>query len=53
MYMDDDNFIVAGGVNIMDFKEATMSHLTQMTPVQMKKMIVAGQVLFSSVLKIL
>lgn len=44
MYMDDDIFTVNGVVNIMDMKGATMSHFTQMTPLMMKKMVVAGQV---------
>lgn len=44
MYLEDDNFIVAGGVSVMDFKNATMAHFTSITPVQMKKMVVASQV---------
>lgn len=44
MYVDDDVFTVNGVVNVMDFKGATMSHFTQMTPLMVKKMIVASQV---------
>ncbi|XP_026331063.1 retinol-binding protein pinta-like isoform X2 [Hyposmocoma kahamanoa] len=45
MYMEDDIFTVNGIVNVMDMKGATMSHFSQMTPLLMKKMVVAGQIL--------
>ncbi|XP_013133477.1 PREDICTED: uncharacterized protein LOC106099464 [Papilio polytes] len=43
MLMDDDNFVVAGGVNIMDLQGITMAHFTQINPVLMKKMSVGLQ----------
>uniref|UniRef100_A0A1E1WUN0 CRAL-TRIO domain-containing protein n=1 Tax=Pectinophora gossypiella TaxID=13191 RepID=A0A1E1WUN0_PECGO len=43
LYLEDDNFVVAGGVNVMDLRSASMAHFAQMTPVQMKKMVVAFQ----------
>lgn len=47
MLMDDDNFVVAGGVSIMDLQGATMAHFTQMNPVLMKKVSVAFQVILT------
>ncbi|XP_068620796.1 uncharacterized protein [Battus philenor] len=43
LLMEDDNFVVAGGVSIMDFQGASMAHFTQMTPMLMKKMTTAFQ----------
>lgn len=51
MYTEDDIFAVNGVVNIVDMKGATISHFTQMTPLMMKKMVLASQVNeFSTVL---
>lgn len=44
LYMEDDIFTVNGAVSILDMKGTTMSHFTQITPLMMKKMVVAGQV---------
>lgn len=44
MYVDDDIFTINGVVSIIDMKGASMSHFTQVTPVMMKKMVVASQV---------
>ncbi|CAH2066480.1 unnamed protein product, partial [Iphiclides podalirius] len=43
LLMEDDNFVVAGGVSIMDLQYATMAHFTQISPMIMKKMTVAFQ----------
>ncbi|XP_026326955.1 alpha-tocopherol transfer protein-like isoform X1 [Hyposmocoma kahamanoa] len=43
MYMDDDIFTVNGVVNVVDMKDATLSHFTHLTPLMMKKMVVANQ----------
>ncbi|KAJ2953521.1 hypothetical protein O0L34_g1123 [Tuta absoluta] len=43
MYIEDDNFIVAGGISIMDFQTASMGHFTQFSPLLMKKLVIAGQ----------
>ncbi|KPI93911.1 Alpha-tocopherol transfer protein-like [Papilio xuthus] len=43
LLMDDDNFVVAGGVSIADLQGATMAHFAQMNPMLMKKMSVAFQ----------
>lgn len=44
MYMEDDIFTVNGAVSIIDMKGITISHFTQVTPLMVKKMVVAGQV---------
>lgn len=44
MLVDDNNFVVAGGMTIMDLKGATLAHFSQMNPMLMKKMSVAFQV---------
>lgn len=44
MYVDDDVFMVSGGINVLDLEGATLAHATQMSPALMKKMTVAGQV---------
>jgi len=43
MLLEDDNMVVAGTVNIMDVKGATMSHFTKWTPSMMKKMTMVWQ----------
>ncbi|KPJ11746.1 Alpha-tocopherol transfer protein-like [Papilio machaon] len=43
MLMDDDNFVVAGGISIIDLQGCTMAHFAQMNPMLMKKMTVAFQ----------
>lgn len=42
--MDDDNGTVAGNMSILDLQGVTLGHFLQMTPLTMKKMIVAAQV---------
>ncbi|KAJ0181738.1 hypothetical protein K1T71_002460 [Dendrolimus kikuchii] len=41
--MEDDNAVVAGSVGILDLENVTMGHFLQMTPMTMKKMVVASQ----------
>ncbi|XP_063529629.1 uncharacterized protein LOC134740905 [Cydia strobilella] len=43
MYVEDDAFVVCGGVNIMDLQGATMAHVAQASAAMMKKMAVIGQ----------
>ncbi|XP_014362969.2 alpha-tocopherol transfer protein-like [Papilio machaon] len=43
LLMDDDNMVVAGNQFILDLDKVTMSHFLQMTPMTMKKMVVASQ----------
>ncbi|CAK1603323.1 unnamed protein product [Parnassius mnemosyne] len=43
MLMEDDNFVVAGGVSVMDLQGATTAHFTQINPMLMKKMSVSFQ----------
>ncbi|KAL0894647.1 hypothetical protein ABMA27_013201 [Loxostege sticticalis] len=40
---EDDHSVVAGMQTILDLEGVTMSHFFQMTPLQMKKMVVSGQ----------
>lgn len=42
--MEDDNLAVAGSQTILDLDNVTMSHFLQMTPMVIKKMVVATQV---------
>lgn len=44
--MENDNSVVAGFKSMMDLEGTTMAHFLQMTPIQMKKMIVFSQVIF-------
>ncbi|KOB65224.1 putative intracellular [Operophtera brumata] len=41
--MDDDNGTVAGNMTILDLQGVTLGHFLQMTPITMKKMMVAAQ----------
>ncbi|XP_026757244.1 alpha-tocopherol transfer protein-like [Galleria mellonella] len=41
--MENDNAIISGVQNILDLENVTMGHFLQMTPVQMKKMVVHMQ----------
>ncbi|XP_075991499.1 alpha-tocopherol transfer protein-like [Anticarsia gemmatalis] len=43
MYLEDDNFLVNGAINIVDLEGITTTHFLQMTPTQIKKLIIAGQ----------
>jgi hypothetical protein len=38
MLVEDDNLTVAGSLSLLDLKDVTLSHLTQMTPSVVKKM---------------
>lgn len=49
--MDDDNGTVAGNMSILDLQGVTLGHFLQMTPLTMKKMIVAAQVFISPILR--
>lgn len=44
MYIEDDQLTVNGGISIMDLKGSGVAYLGQVTPMMMKKMIVASQV---------
>ncbi|KPI93908.1 Alpha-tocopherol transfer protein-like [Papilio xuthus] len=43
LLMEDDNLAVAGSQTILDLDNVTMSHFLQMTPMVIKKMVVATQ----------
>ncbi|XP_028175891.1 alpha-tocopherol transfer protein-like isoform X1 [Ostrinia furnacalis] len=43
LYLEDDAFVVAGAINVVDLEGATLAHFVQMTPTQMKKMVVLEQ----------
>ena len=43
LMMDDDNFIVAGQVGILDFTGVSLSHLVQFNPTFIKKMTMLQQ----------
>lgn len=42
--MEDDNYVVSGVINLVDIKELTLAQATQMTPFQIKKSVIASQV---------
>lgn len=42
---DDDHIVVAGMRVIIDLKNVGMGHFTQMTPSNVKKMVMSGQVI--------
>lgn len=42
--MEDDQALVSGIESILDLDGVTMAHFLQMTPIQMKKMVVSSQV---------
>lgn len=42
--MENDNAVVAGIKSVMDLENTTVAHFFQMTPIQMKKMIMFSQV---------
>lgn len=43
--MEDDNCIVAGIRAVLDLKGVTLGHFMQMTPIQMRKLVVSLQVI--------
>jgi len=43
LMMTDDNTVIAGQRYIIDMKNVTMAHLSQMTPATVKKMVMTGQ----------
>lgn len=43
LHMEDDNFIIAGQVGILDLSDVTMKHFLQFDPVFIKKMTVLSQ----------
>lgn len=47
LYMEDDDAVVSGVTAIIDLEGVTMGHFLQMTPLQMKKMTVVGQVKYN------
>lgn len=44
MYLEDDQYIVNGGICIMDLKGTGMAHIAEFTPVMLKTMIIASEV---------
>lgn len=44
LIMDDDQLVIAGSKILADMNNMTMSHLTQVTPSLLKKMVISGQV---------
>jgi hypothetical protein len=38
MLVEDDNLTVAGSLSVLDLKDVTLNHLTQMTPSVVKRM---------------
>ncbi|KAL4715121.1 hypothetical protein ACJJTC_012168 [Scirpophaga incertulas] len=43
LYIEDDSFVISGAINIVDLEGATMAHFLQMTPAQIKKLVICGQ----------
>jgi len=41
---EDDQMVVSGIVNLIDLKDVTLSHATQLTPSLIKKVMVCSQV---------
>lgn len=43
LMMDDDNFVIAGQIGILDFTGVTLQHFVQMNPTFVKKMTMLQQ----------